>query len=106
MVKFFEPKMYGLPLYLRNAAPTTPIKRGSNGPTYEMCKKRQKKGEVKRERKEEKMRDLIAKTNKKKQKQKKKPKQKTSPCAYISHRDPCAMTFRECKNLAVLDCEE
>ena len=102
MVKFFEPKMYGLPLYLRNAAPTTPIKRGSNGPTYEMCKKRQKKGEVKRERKEEKMRDLIAKTNKKKKKKKKKHLHAHT----FSHRDPCAMTFRECKKLAVLDCEE
>ena len=24
----------------------------------------------------------------------------------FSHRDPCAMTFRECEILAVLDCEE
>ena len=27
--------MFGLPLYLRNAAPSTPVKRGSNGETHE-----------------------------------------------------------------------
>ena len=46
----FEPKMFGLPLYFRNAAPLTPIKRGTNDPAYEMRKKRQKKMEGKRER--------------------------------------------------------
>ena len=132
--------MFGLPLYLRNVALSTPIKRSSNGPAYEMCKKRQKKREGNRERKEENMRDQIAKKKKKKKKKKNTTKQKakhnnnknqTSPCAYIlvqflaqfdssslflivawrtrlhtfSHRDPCAMTSRKCKKLAVLDCE-
>ena len=60
--------MFGLPLYLCNAVPSTPIKRGSNGPAYEMRKKRQKKREGKRERKEEKMWDQIAKKKKKKKK--------------------------------------
>ena len=35
--------MFGLPLYLRNAAPLTPVKRGSNGPAYELRKKKQMK---------------------------------------------------------------
>ena len=50
--QIFGPKMFGLPLYFRNAAPSTPIKGGSNGPAYEMRKKRQKKREWKRGRKE------------------------------------------------------
>ena len=37
--------MFGLPLYLRNAAPSTPVKRDLNGPAYGMRKKRQKKRE-------------------------------------------------------------
>ena len=45
--------MFRLPMYLSNAAPSTPIKRGSNGPGTEMCKKRQKKRKGKRKRKEE-----------------------------------------------------
>ena len=68
--QIFEQKMFGLPLYLCNAVPSTPIKRGSNGPAYEMRKKRQKKRERKRERKEENMRDHIAKKKKKKKKKK------------------------------------
>ena len=43
-------KIFGLALYLRNAAPSTPIKHGSNDPAREMRKKRQKKREE-RERK-------------------------------------------------------
>ena len=62
--------MFGLPLYLRNAATSTPIKRGSYGPAYEMHKKRQKKREGKREKKKEKMRDQIEKKKKKKKKKK------------------------------------
>ena len=92
--------MFGLPLYLHNAAQSTPINRGSNGPGGEMRKKRRKKREGKRERKEEKMGYQIAK-KKKKKKKKKNPHTHT-----FFHRDPCAMTFRECKSLAVLDCEE
>ena len=53
--------MFGLPMYLRNAAPSTPIKRDSNGPAYEMRKKSRKKREGKRERNEEKMGDQIEK---------------------------------------------
>ena len=49
--------MFGLPLYLHNAAPSTPIKRGSNGLAYEMRKKRQKKNGGKREKKGGKMGD-------------------------------------------------
>ena len=41
--QIFWPKMFGLPLYLRNAAPSTPIKRGSNGQAYEMREKGKKK---------------------------------------------------------------
>ena len=48
--KIFGPKLFGLPLYLHNAALSKPIKRGSNGPADEMRKKRQKKREE-RERK-------------------------------------------------------
>ena len=95
--------MFGLPLYLRNAAPSIPIKRGSNGPAYEMHKKRQKKREGKKEKKEEKMRDQIAKKKKKKKKNKNK---KHLHAHTFSHHDPCAMTFRVCKDLAVLDYEE
>ena len=58
--------MFYLPLYLRNAAPSTSIKRGSNSPAYEMRKKRQKKREGKEERKEDKMGDQITKNNKNK----------------------------------------
>ena len=97
--RFFEPKMFGLPMYLRNAAPSIPIKHGSNGPACEMRKERQKKTEGKRERKKEKMQDQI-------KKKKKKKKKKHRHAQTFSHCDHCAMTFRECKNLAVLDCEE
>ena len=44
--------MFGLRLYLLKAAQSTPIKGGSKGLAYEMCKKRQKKMEGKKERKE------------------------------------------------------
>ena len=37
------PKMFGLPLYLHNAALSTPIKLGSNGPAYEIRKKGKRK---------------------------------------------------------------
>ena len=50
----FGPKMFGLPLYLRYAAPSTPIKRGSNSPAYEMRKKKAKEKGGKREKNEEK----------------------------------------------------
>ena len=42
--------MFGLPLYLRNAAPSTAIKRGSNGTEYEMRKKKEER-ETKRRKK-------------------------------------------------------
>ena len=75
--------MFGLPLYRRNeAAPSTPIKRGSNGLAYEMRKKRQNKREGKRERRKQ-CGIKPQKTKTKKKKQKKKKKKKTSPCAYI-----------------------
>ena len=82
--------MFGLPLYLHNAAPSTPIKHGSNGLAYEMHKKRRKKKEGKTERKEEKM--GAKKTNKKK------------PISMHIHFPTvtlaaCAMTFGECKIL-------
>ena len=41
--QIFETIMIGLPLFLCNAVPSTPIKRGSNGGAYEMRKKMQKK---------------------------------------------------------------
>ena len=59
--QIFGPKMFVLPLYLHNAAPSTPIKCGSKGPAYKMRKKKQKKRERKRGRKEEKIWDQIAK---------------------------------------------
>ena len=77
------PKMFDLLLYLHNAAPSTPIKCGSNGSAYDMRKNEREKGGKRG----------IKSKNK-------------NPCAYIFNRDPCAMTFRECKILAVLDCEE
>ena len=49
--------MFGLPLYLRNAATSTPIKLGSNGLAYEMRKKWLKENGGKRENREEKMED-------------------------------------------------
>ena len=107
----FRPKMFGLPLYLRNATPPTPIKCGSNGQAYEMREKRQKKREGKRERErerertEEKMRDQIAKKKTEKKKKKKKTNKNLHTHTF-SHPDPCVTTFRECKILAVLDCEE
>ena len=71
MVKFSNQKCWVYRCTFVMQHPSTPIKRGSNGPAYEMRKKRQKK---RRKRKEEKMWDHIAK-----KKQQKKP----SPCAYI-----------------------
>ena len=64
----FEPKLFDLPLFLRNEAPSTPIKRGSNDPACEMRKERQKKREGKRERKEEKCGIKSPKEKKKKKK--------------------------------------
>ena len=52
--QIFGPKMFGFTLYLRNAAPSTPIKRGSNGPVYEMGKKDKRKGRKEREKGEKK----------------------------------------------------
>ena len=88
--QIFRPKMLGLLLYLRGAAPSKPIKRGSNGPAYEMRKKKRKKGKGKREskgkkwsiksqkkkektttNKQKKNNKKNKKTNKKKQKKKK-----------------------------------
>ena len=90
----FRTKMFGLPLYsyLRNAAPSTQprLKWPSIQNVQENAKEKGGK-----ERNEEKMGDQIAKKKKKK-----------SPCAYILHRDTCAMTFRECQILVVLNCEE
>ena len=74
----FRTKNVGLPLYLRNAALSTPIKWSSNSPAYEMRKRRQKKREGKRERNEDKMRDQIAK----------KQQQKHLHVHTISHHDP------------------
>ena len=42
----------------------------------------------------------------KSKKKKKKKKKKKLDAHTFSHRDPCAITFRDCKILAVLDCEE
>ena len=50
----FRTKNVDLPLYLRNAAPSTPIKGGSNGPAYEMRKKKANETRGKKEKKEEK----------------------------------------------------
>ena len=76
---------------------------GSNGPAYEMRKKRQ----MKREERESKGGKNGGLNRKKKKKKKKKSKSKKHLHAHtFSHRDPCAMTFRECKILAVLDCKE
>ena len=58
---------------------------------YEMRKNRQKK----REERENKEAKWGIKTHK-----------KNHYARTISYRDPCAMTFRECKILAVLVCEE
>ena len=51
------------------------------------------------------MRDQIAKKKKKKKKKKKRERENHHAHTF-SHRDPCAMTFRECKRLTVLDCKE
>ena len=91
--------MFGLPPYLRKAAPSVPIKRGSNGPDKKSARKGKRKGRKERE-KGGKMRDQIAK------KKKKKKKKKNLHAQTFSNRDPCAMTFCECKILAVFDCEE
>ena len=82
--------MFGLPLYLRNAALSKLIKRGPNDPAYEMHKKREKNGGKERERNERKN----GGSNRQKKKKKKK---KTHMCIHFSQRDPFAMTFRECK---------
>ena len=82
--QIFSPKMFGLPLYLPNAAPSTSIKHNLNGLAYEMRKKRITKREGKRERREEKMGDQIAK--------------KTPKHLHVhtfSLLDPCTMTFCE-----------
>ena len=69
--QIFEPKMFGLPLYLRNAALSTPVKRGSNGSSYEMRDKRRKKREGKRERRKKSgIKSKNEKTKQKKQQQK------------------------------------
>ena len=89
--QIFGTKMFGLPLYLLNAAPSTmPIKSGSNGTADEMRKKWQKKREERG----------------RKNGGRKCQKKKNLHSHTFFHRDPCAMTFRECKILAVLDCEE
>ena len=77
----FRPKMFGLPLYLRNATPSTPIKCGSNGQAYEMREKRQKKREGKRLRERERKKKCGIKSQKKKKK--KKRQKQTSPYAYL-----------------------
>ena len=64
------------------------------------CTRKAKEKGGKRQRKEAKMLDQIAK------KKKKKKKKKNLHVHTFSHRDPYAMNFREYKNLAVLDCEE
>ena len=98
--QIFGQKMFGLPLYLRNAAPSKLIKRGSNSPAYELRNKRRKKKEGRKKIQEEKW-GIKSKTNKKKHTHTKHLHAHT-----FSHRDPCAMTFRERKILAMLDCEE
>ena len=62
-------------------------------------RKKSERESVERERGSMKKGDEIAKKNNKK-------KQKKLHAHTFSHRDPCTMTFRECKILAVLDCEE
>ena len=52
------------------------------------------------------MRDQIANKSKTKKKKKKKKKKKHLHAHTFSHRDPCAIAFRECKILAVLDCKQ
>ena len=85
--QIFQPKMFGLPLYLCNAVPSTPIKCGSTGPEYKMRKKRQKKREGKRER------GKNVGSNRKKTKQKK--TKKHFHVHTFSHCDPWTMTFGE-----------
>ena len=43
--KIFGPKMFGLPLYLRNAAPSTPIKRGKKWPSIRNAQENAKEKE-------------------------------------------------------------
>ena len=87
--------MFGLPLYLRNAAPSTPMKGGLRNTI---------KGEsTGREVREKRKKGIKSK----KKKKKKKKKKIENPHAHtFSHRDPCVMTFREHKILVMLDCEE
>ena len=90
--------MFGLPSYLRNAAPSTPIKCSSNGPAYEMHKKSKRKRGVGEEREKG---GKNAASNRKKTTTKKHLHAHT-----FSHCHPRARIFREYKILAVLDCEE
>ena len=73
----------------RYAAPSIPIKRGSNDQAYEMRKKRQNKREERKRLKKEKMGDLIETKN-------------NLYAHTFSQRDPCATTFRESKILYLL----
>ena len=81
--QILEPKMFGLPLYLCNAVPSTPIKRGLNDPAYEMRKERQKKKKKKKKGRERERQKggKNAGSNRKKTKTKKNKTKKTSPCA-------------------------
>ena len=71
--QIFEPKMFGLPLYLYNAALSTPIKRGSNGPAY--ARKGRGKGKERETKKEKNAGSNRKKQTKQKKKQQKKNKQ-------------------------------
>ena len=98
-------------MYLHNAPPSKPIKRGSNGPAYgsngpayEMRNAQENVKEREGKRETERRKKWGIKSQKKKKKKKK--KKETPHTHTFSNRDPCAMTFRECKILAVPDCEE
>ena len=91
----FHTKMFGLALYLRSPAPATPIKGGLNDPAYEMRRKDKSKRRGRERERRNKMRTKLHNNNN---------NNNNNNAHTCSHRDPCAMTFRECKNLAVLDC--
>ena len=77
--------MFGSLLYLRNAAPSTPVKRVYYGPAYEMRKAQEKRG--KEREKGGKMRDQIVK------------KREYLHAQTFSHCDPAPWTFVSVKFL-------
>ena len=94
--------MFGLPLYLRNTTPAHQSSVAQMAQHTECAIKCKRKGRETERENGGKMGDQIAKKKKKKNKEKK----KYLHAHTFSNRDPCAMTFRECKILAVLDCKE